>query len=98
MRMHDIGVPCADMPVQQEKGFRQLEGLASVTYNDRFDVIISKKIIEIASSAGNRNSMPQLTLGACKIDGRMDMPVQSLGVIEEMKNSHGKYLTSSINT
>jgi hypothetical protein len=92
MGMDDVGTPFPDMTPQREKGLRQLEGLAMMGDRRRLDIVPGEQIIEISIAAGNADSMSEFTLGAGEIDRCVNMAIQTPGMIEQMQNSHGKYL------
>jgi hypothetical protein len=47
-----------------------------------FNVVGGKESVEVAASACHRNAMSQFDLGACEIDGRVNVPVQAVRMIQ----------------
>lgn len=59
-----------------------------------FNVVPGQKSVEIAPPACDSNRMPQRPLGASKVDSRVDVSVQSIRMIEKMKNTHADTISA----
>lgn len=53
-----------------------------------FNVVPGQKCVEITPPACDSNRVTQHPLGASKVDSRVDMSVQSVRMVEKMKNAH----------
>jgi hypothetical protein len=58
-----------------------------------FNFVGSKESVKIAASACHGDTMAQFNLSAGEVDSSVDMPIQALGMIQQLQNAHRQILS-----